>query len=312
MARLSMGVSNMKVFLMRIAAFFVIISALDLVFGEVLYYLQSSEAGGRSGAEYFVCKESCQDVLIMGSSRASHHYVPEILSQRLGMSCFNAGQDGNGIILQYGRWKMINKRYVPKLIIYDINPSFDLAINDNMTYIDRLKPFCNDKDVRYYLESLFPLEGIKLFSKMYCYNYKFIEIIADCFHKSDYMKASGYIPLYGVIRKELLDSSSREREVLSIVEDSTKVFYLEQLVKEANSMGTKIVFSLSPSWQGGQYNPEVYETVRALALKYSIPFFEFTDDDFCENPDYFKDSSHLNDKGARLFSEEFASWLRVL
>lgn len=93
----------------------------------------------------------------MGSSRASHHYVPEIISEKLGMSCFNAGQDGNGIILQYGRWKMLSERYTPKLIIYDINPGFDMVVNDNMTYVDRLKPFCYEVAVKNYVSSIFPM-----------------------------------------------------------------------------------------------------------------------------------------------------------
>ena len=46
-----------------------------------------------------VCLDNQYDVLIMGSSRAHHHYVPEIISDSLGLSCYNTGKDGNGIIL---------------------------------------------------------------------------------------------------------------------------------------------------------------------------------------------------------------------
>ena len=198
----------MKKFLTNIAIFFAIVAVVDFSLGKVLHYLQST-AGGRTGAEYYACKKSNEDVIIMGSSRASHHYVPELFSEQLGLSCFNAGQDGNGIILQYGRWKMISERYTPKLLIYDISIGFDMALNDNMTYVDRLKPFCNDGVVRSYVASLFPMERIKTVSNLYDYNFKFIEMFFDCIRKGDYTKKAGYIPLYGHIRSEIVNNENR-------------------------------------------------------------------------------------------------------
>ena len=115
-----MGASDMKKFILHILVFFAIVTAVDYVAGKVFRYIQI-KAGGRTGAEWYACKEMKEDIIIMGSSRAIHHYVPRIIADSLGMSCFNAGQDGNGIILQYGRWKMISERYTPKLIIYDVN-----------------------------------------------------------------------------------------------------------------------------------------------------------------------------------------------
>ena len=114
-----MGASDMKTYVLRILLFFGIVAVVDVAAGKVFHYLQANKAGGRTGAEYHACRESNEDIIILGSSRASHHYIPRIIEDGLGMTCFNAGQDGNGIILQYGRWKMISERYTPKMIIYD-------------------------------------------------------------------------------------------------------------------------------------------------------------------------------------------------
>ena len=88
--------------LIYVAIFFAIVAVVDFSLGRTFHFLQA-RAGGITGAEYYVCEKVTEDIIIMGSSRASHHYVPEIISEELGMSCFNAGRDGNGIILQYGR-----------------------------------------------------------------------------------------------------------------------------------------------------------------------------------------------------------------
>ena len=300
MVRLSMGVSDMKKFLINIAIFFAIVAAVDFSLGWVFHYLRST-AGGRTGAEYYACKRSNEDVIIMGSSRASHHYVPEIISEKTGWSCYNAGQDGNGIILQYGRWKMISERYAPKLIIYDISTSFDMTLNDNMTYVDRLKPFCDDGAVRNYISSLFPIEQVKTLSNLYCNNYKFIELLFDCIRKADYMNNAGYIPLYGRIRKEIVEKENLEKKN-TIEIDKIKLFYLEQLVKEAKPNGTDVVFVVSPYWKGGGDALKAYDKIKDITNRYDIPFIEYLNSEICDEADYFKDSYHLNNDGAISFT----------
>ena len=305
MVHLSMGVSNMKKFMINIAIFFAIVAVVDFSLGKAFHYIQAT-AGGRTGAEYYICEEANEDVFIMGSSRASHHYVPEIISKKLGMSCFNAGQDGNGIILQYGRWKMLSKRYTPKLLIYDISSGFDMAVNDNMTYVDRLKPFCSDANVKDYVSSIFPVERFKTLSSMYCYNYKFIEMAFDRLRNGDYKEVGGYIPLYGHIRSEVVEKGQPEKET-SIETDSVKLYYLEALIKEANEKGTQVVLVVSPTWMGGYLTSDAYFGIKSVAERYGVQFIEYIDSDICNNPDYFEDSSHLNDKGARFFTEDLMS-----
>ena len=83
----------------------------------------------------FISDEVDANILIFGSSRAAHHYVPSILSDSLDMSCYNCGLDGNGIIYGYGKLKTITARYYPKIVILDIQPTFDLFTNDNCKYL---------------------------------------------------------------------------------------------------------------------------------------------------------------------------------
>lgn len=297
-----MAVSDMKRFLLGIIIFAAIVVAIDIIAGSGLYYLQSNMAGGRTGAEYYACEEATEEIVIMGSSRASHHYVPELLSRELGMSCFNAGQDGNGIIMQYGRWLMIKERYAPKLLIYDINPDYDLCAGDNMTYIDRLKPFCKHNAVNNYVSSIYPMERLKLLSSMYRFNYKFVEFLFDGVRRGDFLSSAGYIPLGGHIRSEIVDAEPADRQK-AIDVDPVKLHYLEQLVMESKRVGTEVVMVVSPSWRGGNYAPEAFDPVRVIAEKYGARFFTYLDSPICDDADCFEDSSHLNDDGAKLFTE---------
>lgn len=287
----------MKKFIQHIFLFFGIVAVVDFAVGKLFWYLQSSVAGGRTGSEYYACKQSDKDVIIMGSSRASHHYIPQMITDSLGLSCFNAGQDGNGIILQYGRWKMISERYAPKVIIYDVNPSFDMAENDNMTYVDHLKPFCEDEAVKGYVSDIFPMERLKLTSHLYRYNYKFIEMVSDCMRKGTDVN-KGYIPLRGQIRQDMVERATS----LSIAEnlrlDETKLRYMERLARDCSEAGTKLIFIVSPFYAGGSFNENSFASVKRIAEKYDVPFLYYNTAEFYSRPELFKDSYHLNEKGA--------------
>ncbi len=309
MARLSMGVSDMKKFLMNIAIFITIVAAVDYTLGEVFLYLQA-KAGGRTGAEYYICEQAKEDVIVMGSSRATYHYVSNIISEKLGMTCFNAGKDGNGIIMQYGRWKLISRRYTPRILIYDITPEFDIEMNDNQRYIERLKPFCNNKSVRQYVSTLFPLERIKLLSRMYRYDSKIFEIISDFKRKEDFGKASGYIPLDGYIRQEVVEDVESARKS-AIDSDPVKMYYLEQLIKETREKGITVYLVVSPCWKGGKYTEDAYSQIKKLADKYNVSFMNYIESSYCVKSGYFKDSFHLNDKGARVFTEDLVSKITI-
>lgn len=294
----------MKKFIVNILVFFFIVAVIDVTVGKLLWYLQS-EASGRTGYEYYACKESNEDIIIMGSSRASHHYVPQIITDSLGMSCYNAGQDGNGIIMQYGRWLMISERYTPKFIIYDVNPSFDLCVNDNMTYVDRLKPFCHDTKVKQYVSELFPLERLKLFSQMYRYNYKFIEMASD-YTKSSEINNRGYIPLTGMIRKEIV-SADRPIKKLQLDEDEVKIKYILQLAEECKNKEIRLIFVASPAFRGDVYTKDSFTVINKISEEYGSPFLYYFESDYSEDPELFKDSHHLNENGAQIFTSEIAN-----
>lgn len=305
--RLSMGASDMKKFIINILIFFGIVAVVDVAAGKVFWYLQSTKAGGGTGADYYVCKEGTEDILIMGSSRASHHYVAKQIMDSLGISCYNGGQDGNGIIMQYGRWKMLSQHHVPQVIVYDVEPAFDLSINDNERYIDRLKPYSGDKEVKNYVTGLFPMERWKLTSKMYRYNYKFLEILSDCVRPSDVN--NGYKPLKKHIREELINAP-KAAPAMAMNVDETKFRVLCQLVEEVQAKGSTIIFVSSPYWQSIA-SPDM-SAIRDVAEIYGVSFLDYSCSEISGNPDWFADSMHLNDDGASVFTGDLIGKLRVI
>ena len=85
------------------------------------------------------------DVLILGPSTANHHYDCRILEDSLGMSCFNAGRDGQNIIYDAMVLEGFLTRCTPKLVVVDVTHStlsdtWMASLNDFNCYYGFLKP----------------------------------------------------------------------------------------------------------------------------------------------------------------------------
>lgn len=135
----------MKKFVLRTLLFFAIVSLVDLGFGESCKYMIVHAKSGANKQLVDLCERDNYDILIMGSSKAHHNYIPKVFVDSLGMTCYNAGYDGNGVILAYAIIKMINKERQPKLILYDVKQQFDIyhyeKDGDYTRYYKILKPF---------------------------------------------------------------------------------------------------------------------------------------------------------------------------
>ena len=169
----------MRNFLIKSAIFLTLCGLLDFGLGKIFGYLTVHATGGYTKQDNFISDEVDANILIFGSSRAAHHYVPSILSDSLDMSCYNCGLDGNGIIYGYGKLKTITARYYPKIVILDIQPTFDLFTNDNCKYLAPLRPYYQYPGVDSLFWDINPSERWKMMSNSYRFNSKFLSILMD-------------------------------------------------------------------------------------------------------------------------------------
>lgn len=169
----------MKRFIIRIAILAICLVIVDVSLGYALDYLRIHSKGGETARTEHICNHSNEDILIMGSSRAVHHYNPQIIEDSLGMSCYNCGYDGCGIILAYAQLEMILQHYNPKAIIYELTPGFDLSVGDNNRYVKSLRPYADNEQACNVIESVDASEHYKLYSRLYRYNSNFMKVFAD-------------------------------------------------------------------------------------------------------------------------------------
>ena len=290
----------MKKLLRNILLFLFILFIVDRVGGLVFGYLSSHPRGGMTLHRNYITDHTSEDILIFGSSRARYHYVPAVITDSTGLSCFNCGEDANGIILFYAWWNIINQRYHPKLLIYDIIPQYDILEGDNYKFLWRLRRFYDREGVRSLFKDVDPYEQWKMFSMLYRYNSTFTELIADYFHPLILTTKDGFVPCAGNVDKSRAGDKKRFEDT-KLVFDSLKLAYLEKFIKEMKS--TKLLIVASPIFEG--MNSDVFEPVRRLCDRYDVPFIDYTNNPkYVKNSMYFRDLNHLNTKGAETFTSD--------
>ena len=303
---LFMRISDMKKFALKMIIFILCMVMIDCLCGVLFSVLQSHARGGSSRTNYYLSNECDADILVLGSSRAMHHYVPQILDS-LGGKAYNAGNDGMGVLLGYGRYLLCAEKNVPKIVLFEMGP-FDYVKDDNSKYMKFLRPYGGRPAIRNIISQIGePFMNLKMLSNMYRQSSRLIPNIRDLW-ASDNFSNRGYLPLYQKCRncEEKLVSTEETLEL-----DSIKLKIFDQFVKETISRGSKLYFTISPLFFADFEKtdslrskiPHNYLYAFILAEKYNIPLlnnmFIFG---ISNNPGMFADRTHMNNDGAITYS----------
>ncbi|MBQ7820361.1 MAG: hypothetical protein IJ341_13215 [Bacteroidales bacterium] len=286
----------------------VLLVVVDWVVGtwsEKMYY-QSKY--GIFRRQIYCLTESQDELMILGSSRAAHHYVPQVFEDSLGMSCYNAGSDGMCIYYHYGILaSRIQRGCPPKMVILEVIGT-DVEVSQGATFtldaaLDRYAPHYGEFAE---IDSLFVFNGwkekVKLMSKTYKYNSKLVQTI-----KCNYIpwpEDRGYESLSKVMKvaegektADVLASSSDELHI-----EERKLEYLQKCIDDCKANDIKLVMCYSPYY--GQTVPKSNQMIEELAKANGVKFLNYGDDLRFQKPEYFQDASHLNDTGAKEYSKE--------
>ena len=257
----------------------------------------------------YIADKATEDILVFGSSRATHHYNPLIIEDSLGMSCYNCGQDGNGIILAYSRLRMIKERSTPKIIIYDVERAFDIYEGYNERAITELRLFYEKNDIADIIADIDYKEKYKMLSHTYRYNSSMLGVLRRIICKNVSLNGNlkGFLPLTGNISQSLQKGEVKVQEDLDI--DSLKLKYLNKFIDECKD--SELIMVCSPYWS--EIDENEIKCIKELCEKRNVPFISFTKNEkYVHNEAYFKDRMHLNAKGSVEFTKDIISILNAI
>ena len=297
---------EIKKILIGVVSFVVLLVVADWAVGtwsETMYY---NSTYGIFHRQIYCLQESEDDILILGSSRAAHHYVPQMFEDSLGMTCYNAGSDGMCIFYHYAILAArIHRGTAPKMVIYEALAS-DAEVSNSATFslnaaLDRLAPHYGEVPA---IDSLFAINGwqekVKLMSKTYRYNSKLVQTI-----KCNYIpwpEDRGYEALTGNMKEKDGKAADVLENTKEVVIEERKLEYVRKLIDLCKVNDIKLVMCYSPYYY--KKSSEGIVRIKDIARSNGIMFLDYGSTEHFQNSEYFQDASHLNDTGAHEYTEE--------
>jgi hypothetical protein len=297
---------EVRQFLKKVIIFLLLLISADYLLGTILKSTYYSQESGLEARTIYAVDKSNEELIILGSSRASHHYIPDTFTNVTHLTAYNAGREGNFILYHNAILQCMASRYKPKVVVLDIlNKEFSVN-QDSYDRLANLLPFYNShKVIRPILNLRSPFEPIKNLSFIYPYNSKLQAIIMGNLQlnkkrKQDY---KGYIPLGRVMERK---PESVESETDYPV-DSIKIAAYRSLLETCKNNNIQLFIVCSPYYDFLNKEDLSVTIASQIAGQYQIPFWDFSkSEEFVGKAEIFDDKAHLNEKGAAIYSKLIA------
>ncbi len=297
----------------------ILVYVLDLFLGYLAKKSFFSLKYGQYAQMTYAIDSTNQDIIIMGSSRASHHYESSLISEALNMSVYNAGRDGQFIPYNCALLDAISLRSKPKMLILDVNV-WDLAPNDEKyEKLAMLLPYySNHPEFLKYIEEISKWENLKILSKSYPYNSTlFVTAYDHLFTNLDAESDYGFVPLKRTIGKKDFEvyqikkaiyDLKREKE--NVPFDSKAINYYAYFLAKVVALQIPTYVIISPTLLKEPNTKEKLKLETMAKLYPMVKFIDFSlDSAFNNQYESFADEFHLNQAGANEFSLKLSDLL---
>ncbi len=292
--------------LAKVAIFLGILFCLDFIFGTGLKFLYNNQKSGWLYRATYSFDSTKADILIFGASRANHHYAPNIFQNRMNLSCYNTGRDGQIIFYNYAVLKSVLKRYSPKIVILDFSREEFRIEQESYDRLSELLPYYKSHpEIRSIIELKGPFEKLKMISKIYPYNSLLftVAIGATDFNKNrDHIEdENGYVPNTQILNEPLtVDSTFKKYDL-----DPIKIKMYENFISDCTNSNIKVYVFLSPLFIKYYHDDPSVKIAQEIAKRYGVPLYDHSNDTmFLNHANLFDDRYHLNNTGARIFSNK--------
>lgn len=296
-------------FLFNSIILFFIVCLADLASGSVLKHFYFKQTSGLLYRTTYVIDSTKAEILVFGSSRANHHYVPEVFTDTLNRTFYNSGREGNFLLYNYAVFKAVITRYSPGIVLFDIQPDELFYEKSNYDRLSSLLPYYkNHPEIRKIVNLRSPYEKYKMISSIYPYNSSLLTIAAGNFgfNRSRRNDRSGYIPLHGALDDTVLYNLNTENSII----DTNKVNALKDIIKLCREKEIGLILVHSPVYAIVEKNIST-DLIEKISQQNNIVYLDYLNNpEFISNVKFFMDQDHLNDTGARYFSRLIAHTIK--
>ena len=297
----------MRKFIYSILILLVMVIVGDWAVGRWLRHIYEHTHCDEIGRLNYISDSVTADIVVLGSSRALHHYVPSIITDSTGLSCFNCGFENEGIVFHYALLRQLQQRYQPRLIVYELTYDYDIQYLSwrpaSLKHIHTMGYLrCRDSILR----SVDSWERVKMLSQIYPYNSIAFTALASR-KPTIYDSAlvdNGYIPQFKRMQPDPNWEFHPQKWDEQI--DTLKVSYLKKMITE--NAGHLLV-AVSPRYLSPEDN--IYGLVQQLCNENGVPFVCMVSDPVISRDiSLWEDDGHLNHTGAQMFTRAVVPYMK--
>lgn len=297
----------MKKLLYKMLVFIALFIAIDYGIGQLFTALENKviDYPINYGNTYLKAAHNLnEDIIIIGESRAHGNFIPSVLEDSLIMSVINAANNGSYMSQQAAVIRMMLNKYVPQLIIWEVNPTslMETFQLDELDAVLDLTPFYKtDSLSRCLIQQRSSYECIKMQSNAYRNNNKLVGLLLIIAkgHHEDNLK--GYNPLStsGYIfpsKRELVFDDDFSKDRYDLLKGTLELLKIKKC---------RVLLVSSPQYENSNLNStKQAKMFESLMDSLGVPYLDYRYDyRFQSDSTLFKDCSHLNEKGASAFMQ---------
>jgi hypothetical protein len=283
---------------LKITFFVLFIILADKFIGKILEVIYFTSKDITISKIRYTLRETSEDILIFGSSRAEHHYIPDIISKSTKRTAYNCGLGGQGLAFSLIQITATLKRYKPNVIILDVSPNILLDKNSDQK-LKILGPYYHDIAlIRKFLNNGSRYEKLKYTSSIYPYNGLLFDLLLGLVYSSD-VSVKGYIPIYGTIDANFIpiEDFGNSHEI-----PSKQMEYLQEIANICQKDKVDLWILISPIYKTTKEDSKIIHDLRIFAKQQFVHFLDFSQNTNFSNHLMFKDNLHLNSNGAFKYS----------
>lgn len=238
------------------------------------------------------------DVLILGSSKSKHSFVPSIFSDSLHLTAYNAGYDGHDVIYASLVLESFLERCRPKIVILGIwNSMLDGSWHSNSIHNCKTIYGSNQPYTTWVDHNESWATRLKMQSHIYRLNSAMVWMLKS--YRIGNRITDGYSPLYDGV-KEMHDTPFE-----GFTPNDEEVAQLMHIIQLCHKHHIRLYITLAP-------DHEIDHGMRAwianFCKKQNVWFHDFTfEPTIYPNPSNFADAGHLSHQGAQIFTRLFIS-----
>jgi|GEM_PF-5342164 len=275
----------MKKLLLKVIFFIILFFILDYILYSGLFIFFN-----KPRFEQYLDKNT--EVVFFGDSRFLSGINPRVIKELYNIYGYNMAPQGSSIISARGMEAVVMHHYLPKIAVLEV-----MNLDHERSARQNLAPYYYLPEIRKLLQ-IYPYH-VRLtyeYIKSSRYNSLILHIIRDNLIKAD-KGNMGYKPLYGSVKSLAALALTKQ----SLIKNGVAI--LTEFIEQARMNNVGVVFVEMPTLRGDR--SQSHDDYVAAALKYDIPFLDYSKEgkDFFALPQScFYDATHLNDRGAAIFS----------